>query len=209
MSLARVDTPPALRIALDQWVHYPFSQIKDHGEECCSIAKAWLVALDRSKRSTESNLSAPTWVLERFPWGPSPWPIHWCEVAASEILDCGALADLTRMIIHARGVNCTAVQVILQFSADDVRHWAATWNNASQWAEWISGSFAYHEVCAVYIRDNTIRIWDPSDNTWIKPGKTGLYGTAVAIRLLSEGKENQRPITWENRHITPNQWQLL
>ena len=209
MSLARVNASTDLRIAFDQWADSPISEISDHGAECCSTAKAWLKALDRSRRGSSSSQLAPAWILGKFPWGPSTWPIHWCEIAAAENLDCGALGDLARMIIRARGIRCLPVQVILQFSHQDAQHWASTWNEENLWAEWIVGSFAYHEVCAVMRDEQEISIWDPSDNTWISPGRAGCYGTAAAVRVFSDGEKLPPVLRWGSEVVTPGSWHLL
>src|SRR3712207_2487200 len=74
--------------------HFPASAIQHHGRPCCRLAREWVFATDFSQLNGESLLTGPRWIRHKYKWGPSKWPIHWCEAVEQKTLDCGALASL-------------------------------------------------------------------------------------------------------------------
>src|SRR5574342_271092 len=85
------------RVGVARWKVQPPSQLVDHGHDCCRVARAWLVSLDYSLDSvlaSADRFRGPGWIRDRYPWGPSRWPLSWCEVVVAEQLDCGALTAL-------------------------------------------------------------------------------------------------------------------
>lgn len=208
MSLVRAKGSGDLAAAVEQWHTRPASRISHHGGACCEQARAWLLTLDRSRRAAEPQLSGPKWIVQQYPWGPSDWPIYWCELVQAENLDCGALADLTRTVFTARGVVCLSVQLVQQYSTDDAKHWISTWREASRHVDWIVGPFSYHEACAVLGDEGNIRIWDSTDNVWISRRATDGYGAVVAIRIPAL-EHDFSSLSWEGQRIEPNVWQEL
>lgn len=206
MSLGAVDSGEA-DVLIEAWANRQPSRISDHGLECCQTAKAWLMAMDRSQLVGGPLLSGPQWLLERHEWGPSPWPLHWCEAVAAETLDCGASADLVRVVFTARGLQAVSVQLIQQFSQQTARQWSRKWNSEARCPDWIVGTLVYHEACAVFMQEERVKIWDP-DGWWADPRPTRGYGSNLAIRIHTPtGTSNC--IRWGELCIQPNTWQKL
>lgn len=208
MSLVRAETQDNLTAALKRWHARPVSRISHHGGKCCKQAKSWLLALDRSRRVNDSKLSGPGWILQRYPWGPGDWPLYWCQLVEAEYLDCGALADLARTVLAARGIECVSVQLVQLYSADDAQHWTRTWSDAARDVDWIVGPYSYHEACAVLDDEGSVRIWDPTDSVWLSRRVTPGYGAVDAIRIQRPG-DVDAPLTWDGLRIEPDVWQVL
>ena len=64
--------------AINKWQHFPASVISHHGERCCEIAREWILSMDYAQVNAGSLLAGPRWLRQRYTWGPSSWPIHWC-----------------------------------------------------------------------------------------------------------------------------------
>ena len=82
------------------------STLIDHGA-CCARARDWLVATSRSMDFASTDgfmLSAPRWLTHRFGWGPTRWPISWCEAVRQKTIDCGIFAAFAREIFSAKGL---------------------------------------------------------------------------------------------------------
>ena len=68
-----------------EWVRASVSMLGDHGP-CCDRARAWLVAMGRSHDFASTDglaFAGPRWLTERWAWGPTRWPIAWCEAFAA------------------------------------------------------------------------------------------------------------------------------
>ncbi len=63
------------------WGDWPHSTISHHGRACCDIAREWMINIDAAQLSGASIVSGPRWLRQRYKWGPSPWPLYWCEAA--------------------------------------------------------------------------------------------------------------------------------
>ena len=109
--------------AVAEWEHFPASSILHHGRRCCRVAREWLFSMDFSQLSGGDPLTGPRWIARRYAWGPSRWPISWCEAVEQKNLDCGALAALAAEVFAARGVRAFPAQFIQQFTEDATRHW--------------------------------------------------------------------------------------
>lgn len=181
------------------------SHILDHGKECCTAAREWFVALDKSFLAYSSILSGPRWIRLRWSWGPVRWPLYWCQIPTSKALDCGALAALARTAFESRGLVTFPVQLIEWFSAQDVCHWRRKWQIVSRSPDWISGNLAYHEACAVVVRESRIKIWDPTDSCWIGPSKAVGYAATVAARF-DVPSSSLEILRWEDVVIHPSVW---
>jgi hypothetical protein len=192
----------------DIWVSLPVSNISDHHQDCCRDAKSWFLALDISLRPNASYSLPPSWIRQRYEWGPSPWPLHWCEAVCSEKLDCGALASLARHAILARGGVVLPCQLIRSFNREAVSHWRRLWNDSGLSGEWAHGEHAYHEACAI-AEENVVNIWDPTDDKWIEPYQRG-YGSTAALRIaLTKDWRAPQELRWGAQEIPIGTWVYL
>ena len=198
----------ALQTAIEAWTYQPASEICDHGEQCCAVAREWFFAMDLSHTPAREPLTGPRWIRQRVAWGPSHWPLFWCEAIAAKTLDCGALAALAKYAFRARGIEAHPLQLIQQFTQADAGHWACSWQRAEVAPTWIRNDLVYHEACAVVIRKREIRIWDPTASWWMNPKHVNGYSGALALRLLVESNVDE-PLYWGPHQILPNAWQSL
>ena len=198
----------ALQAAIEAWTYQPASEICDHGQQCCAVAREWFFAMDRSHTPAREPLTGPRWIRQRVAWGPSHWPLFWCEAMAAKTLDCGALAALAKNAFRARGITSHTVQLIQQFTRADGGHWACSWGRADVPATWIRNDLVYHEVCAVVVSDHQIRIWDPTASWWINPRHVSGYSGALALRLIVHSNPDVS-FSWGAHEIFPNEWQPL
>jgi len=198
----------ALQAAIEAWTHQPASEICDHGQQCCAVAREWFFAMDRSHTPASEPLTGPRWIRQRVTWGPSHWPLFWCEAMAAKSLDCGALAALAKYAFRARGVESHTVQLIQQFTQADGGHWARSWERADVASTWIRDELVYHEVCAVIVPTNELRVWDPTASWWINPRHVSGYSGALALRLIVDSGADA-PLRWEPHLIFANEWQPL
>jgi hypothetical protein len=196
----------ALAEAIESWEAFPPSVILHHGEACCRIAHAWLLAMDRSLSNGGDRLAGPRWIRARYEWGPTHWPIHWCEALSAKSLDCGALAALAQEAFIGRGATCYTAQLIQLYTTDDSRHWHGTWKRDEAMLHWLRGEIVYHEACAVLQSDDTIRIWDPTASWWVPPKQIDGYGAVLAVRILAPATAG-RSLEWGKHTIVPNRWQ--
>jgi hypothetical protein len=195
--------------AMQKWQDFPASTISHHGAQCCQIAREWIISTDYSQLNAGNPLTGPRWVRQKYTWGPSTWPIHWCEAVEQKKLDCGALAALTQEVFAARGVRSYHAQFIQQYSEEATRQWAKSWNSGDAGVHWIKEDLIYHEGCAVAVRDNEIRLWDPSAGWWVNPRQSGGYGGLLALRVFATQFNPPAELMWGRQRIIPNQWQKI
>ena len=195
--------------ALKNWEHWPASTISHHGRPCCRVAREWVLATDYAQLGGESPLSGPRWLRHRYPWGPSRWPIHWCEAVRQKRLDCGALAALAHEVFTARGVRSFPAQFVQQFSEDAARDWQRRWEADEAPAHWISEDLIYHEGCAVVSGGEEIKVWDSSTGWWVNPRQFGGYGCLLAVRIFDAQAEPGTAYRWGARTVSPNVWLKL
>jgi hypothetical protein len=209
MYLAEVSPTDALTGALAAWEHQPISELSSHEGECCLCARQWLACMDRSFSLRGHPSSGPRWLRDRFEWGPSAWPLHWCEAVNGDSLDCGALAAISRYLFDLRGIAALPAQLVQHFSSNDALHWHEKWTLQGGDTGWIRGHLVYHEVCAVRAAsDNAIRLWDPTDRLWIDDRHTGGYATTVAVRIgVQDGGQSQ--LRWGDHGLQANAWERL
>ena len=198
----------ALQGAIEAWTYQPASQICDHGGQCCAVAREWFFAMDRSHTPSKEPLTGPRWIRQRVTWGPSHWPLFWCEAMTAKTLDCGALAALAQDAFRARGIDAHPVQLIQQFTSADGGHWGCSWERAEVASTWIRNDLVYHEACAVITRNSEMRIWDPTASWWINPRHVSGYSGALALRVIVESKADV-PFRWGAHQVFPNEWQPL
>jgi len=171
---------------LNRWEKKLSSKLSHHGEECCSLARSWFLALDRSLRPGDEAM--PVWIRQRYEWGPSPWPLFWCEAVRADRLDCGALAALAREALASRRALVFPRQLVQRFDRGAIAQWKEVWRKAGCPIDWIAEEYVYHEACAV-LQGGDLKIFDPTDNVIISPERDG-YGGLVAIRLEGVGALN-------------------
>ena len=194
--------------AIEKWQHFPASAITHHGRLCCRIAREWIFSTDYAQLNGEHPLTGPRWIRQKYTWGPSSWPIAWCEAVDRKTLDCGALAAITHEVFTARGVKSYPAQFIQQYSEDSARHWQKKWNGEEVSTHWISEDLIYHEGCAVVVRDNEIRVWDSSAGWWVNPKQFGGYGGLLALRVCA-AQADAADFKWGAHRVAANQWQKI
>lgn len=193
-----------VKTAIDKFDSQLPSAISHHGNRCCDIAKNWFFAMDKSHLTSDGASLMPIWIREKYKWGPSKWPIYWCEAVESEFLDCGAQAALYHQSIRTRGINTFLTQMVLWHTEQDCDHWNRMWKQNEIVCNWISSPFVYHEVCTVLFEgQSTSQIWDPENNYWIDPHQGFGYNRPVAIRIFSNQHSN---IVWGKTEIECNKW---
>ena len=195
--------------ALEKWQNSPPSVISHHGRACCDVAREWVLSMDYSQLNGGSPLTGPRWIRQKFKWGPSSWPIHWCEAVQQKTLDCGALAALAHEAFVARGVTSFPAQLIEGFGESATRHWYATWGSEECSVNWIHDDLIYHEGCAVVVRDDEIKLWDATASWWINPKQFGGYGALLAVKVWDLGTAPRTGLNWGACQIVANEWQKI
>jgi len=205
-----LDVDRELNSAIEKFCRYRPSHILHHGKECCTVAYEWFRALDNSFLVNGSIYSAPSWIRSRWKWGGVDWPLFWCQIPQLDALDCGALAALSCEAFRHRGLSVFSVQLIQRFSLQDTQHWEKKWLEKGLSSNWIFGSLVYHEACAVLIGANRVRVWDPTDNTWLHPSQCGGYATTIAVRFVVEDNLTKvNTLKWEDLTIQLNTWRRI
>ncbi len=189
--------------AIATWQHCPPSRVSHHGQRCCDIAREWITGMDFSQLSAGNPLTGPRWLRKKFKWGPSKWPIHWCEIVQAETLDCGALAALSHELFGARDVRSFPAQFILEFNDVSLRHWSETWSAAGSAVPWLNEGLIYHEGCAVDVGSPQIKLWDATATWWINPKQFGGYAGLLAVRVFAA---TGSAFIWGNHRIPANSW---
>jgi hypothetical protein len=195
--------------AMQEWQHLLPSVISHHGGQCCRIAREWVLSTDYSQLNAGNSLTGPRWLRQKYNWGPSSWPIHWCEAVEQKSLDCGALAAMAQEVFVSRGVRNYPAQLIQQYTEVATRQWHKKWVNDEISTHWIKQDLIYHEACAVVVKDNEIKLWDPSAGWWIKPEESRGYGGLLAIRVFTTQAEPHINFRLGAHDIAPNVWQKI
>lgn len=197
----------ARRLPSDRWETFPYSRLSHHGLACCAIAREWVVANDFAQLNGAPLESGPRWLREKYKWGPSSWPMHWCEVLERDTIDCGAHAALALELFTARGLAAFPVQLVQEYSRDATEQWRAGWQAEDVSCHWLDGEHIYHEATAVLVKDE-LKIWDGSAGSWVNPRQSGSgYGAVVALRLFADGNAAEaRSLRWGGRPVAANAW---
>ncbi len=180
-----------------------------HGRKCCATAWAWASAMDKTFSGIFGARTPPAWLSSRYPWGPSRWPIHWCELVHAARLDCGVLAGVSTLLLRARGMDAESVQLIQEFSHHDCAAWQAEWSSQGRATRWIDDPYIYHECCA--LRDGEqVHLWNPSQRRWFDPQSdlSGL-GRIVAVRAFGKDSNWQEPLFFGSRRLTLGGWTAM
>ncbi|HEX8098062.1 MAG TPA: hypothetical protein VF507_08500 [Pyrinomonadaceae bacterium] len=198
-----------IKAAMERWEHFPHSTISNHGAACCDVAREWVVSMDYSQLNAGSKLAGPRWLRHKYTWGPSRWPLYWCEAVKRKTLDCGALAAMSCEVFRARGVKAYPAQFIQQYTDEATRHWNKRWEGDEASVHWIKEDLIYHEGCAVVGRDGEAKIWDSSAGWWVNPKQFGGYGGLLVLRVFADRAEAPEGFRWGRHRIVPNQWQKI
>jgi hypothetical protein len=203
---ATVDAAPGPAPAGAKWENFPNSYIAHHGTACCDVAHAWLIAYDFGQLNGGDPLTGPRWIREHSIWGPSAWPIHWCEAVDAKTVDCGVHAAMAQEVFVARGVPTYRAQFIQRYSAEAAASWRSNWAKDEVSDHWIDGDAIYHEGNAVVIGDDEVKLWDGSAGWWINPRQQAGYGSLAAVRITADPATIAPTLRWGERTITPNRW---
>ncbi|HXD40517.1 MAG TPA: hypothetical protein VN649_08135 [Ramlibacter sp.] len=196
-------------VTIHSWHSQPASCFSHHGRACCNTARHWLISQDYSLDSmggTSELLSAPRWIPERYQWGPSPWPLYWCDAVRMKKLDCGALAAFAREVYLSRGIKAAAVQLIQRLSTHGVDQLRAIWRDESGYFNWLAQDKFYHEAVAVSLDGTEIRIWDATTGWWVQPVQTDGYGAVLEAKVSPFQPGAQHMLRWGRRTLAPGTW---
>jgi hypothetical protein len=184
------------------WAARVPSTLADHGTACCAEARAWFLAMDRAMWRGQGG---PAWIRRRWDWGPTQWPLHWCEAVEAKELCCGAQAALSLAAFRARAIEAIPVQLVQRYQAHDVPHWHSRWTRGGANPGWAADGFVYHEVCAVLDADGRLRVWNPTATAWVSPENVSGYGSIVAIRAGGATPDG-RAVTWGVLQLPLGEW---
>lgn len=196
------------RLASDRWRDFPHSTLSHHGGACCEIAREWVIAMDFAMLNGGDPASGPRWLRARYKWGPSPWPMHWCEVVDRDVIDCGAHAALAHTVFTARGQTSFHAQLIQKYSPDATTQWRSAWSEQDVSCHWLSEDVIYHEATALLLDDGEVKLWDPSAGWWLNPRQQGNgYGNLLAVRIFADaGAGRSEGFLWGDRRLQPGSW---
>ena len=190
-----------------RWEAFPYSCIAHHGAQCCDVAREWVMAYDFAQLNGAERMSGPRWLRKRWTWGPSPWPLHWCEAVERDTLDCGALGCMARELFAERGLTSFPAQFVQQYTTDATSQWLAKWGGEEVSTHWIDEDLIYHEACTLVSDEGEVKLFDPSAGWWVNPRQAGGYGSLVAVRIFAEGQWGGGDgFLWGEHRIKPNEW---
>jgi len=193
-----------------RWEHFPYSCFSHHGDACCDVAREWVVAMDFAQLNGGDLSSGPRWMREKYEWGPSSWPMHWCDVVERKVIDCGAHAAMAHEAFIARGVTAFRAQFVQRYSTDATDQWKSKWGDEQVSDHWIDDDLIYHEGNALLVGEDEAKLWDSSAGWWINPRQAGGYGSLVAVRIFAEGQWGGGDgFRWGEHRIKPNEWHQL
>ena len=198
---------PAEGSVFEAWRDWSPSRIRHHRRMCCEIAREWLTATDFSTLNGGHVMSGPRWLRNRFPWGPSSYPLYWCEAVRKTSLDCGALAALAQEVFIMRGVRSFRAQMVQRYSRIATEQWSDSWRGDGVPRLWLGDDMIYHEGCAVVVGTNEIKVWDASAGTWVDPKARDGYGALLAIKVTCPPRI--RSWSWGEYVIRPNEWREI
>jgi hypothetical protein len=190
------------------WMTFPFSVLSDHGSSCCEIAREWLRAMDFAQLNGGSLSSGPRWIRQKYDWGPSKWPIHWCEVIERKVIDCGVHAALAHEAFTGRGLVAFRAQFLQRYSKDAHEQWRTRWADEDASDHWLGEDMIYHEGNALLIDGGEeVRLWDGSAGCWLDAPTSIGYGSMVAVRIFADGQWGGGDgLRWGEYRFQPNRW---
>jgi len=196
----------AASLPSDRWQDFPFSCLSHHGEACCEIAREWVVANDFAQLNGGDVLSGPRWMRAKYEWGPSVWPLHWCDAVSSKVIDCGAHSALAHEAFIARGLTAYRAQFVQRYSADATAQWRLQWGDEQASDHWLADDVIYHEGNALLVGEGEVKLWDGSAGWWLNPRQIGGYGSVASVRIFAD---TDQPLRWGDHLIVPNTWHQI
>lgn len=191
-------TPPAECTA---WADWSPSVLSLHDGECCTTARAWFLAMSRSLWRGQGG---PTWIANRYPWGPNPWPLYWCEAVEAEELDCGAHQALTIEAFQARGIRAVPVQLVQRQERHNLGHFHGRWEEGGGSPLWAGDGAAYHEAVATIV-DGRAEVWDATVNAWLSPDHTQGVRSIAAVRIGGPAVTGE-VVAWRDLQVPLGEW---
>ena len=185
------------------WTQASGSRLSRHGA-CCDCARGWIVAMARSHDFAATDgldYAAPRWLTRRWRWGPTRWPIGWCDAVRAEIIDCGVFAAFALEIFRAKGVDAYPGQVLRTDVEESTVHWRHKWAAMPDAFNWIGRTAVYHEVCVVRAGPADARIYDPTSGFWLDPGVQRGHHALTAVRA-----EIPEALAWGPHRLVNGQW---
>jgi len=205
----QVPEPAKQRPRSDRWETFPPSWLSHHGGACCELAREWVIAMDFAQLGGADRASGPRWLRQKYKWGPSPWPMHWCEVVKRDTIDCGAHSALAHAAFTARGLTALPVQLVQSYSLDAADQWRGSWQAEGVSCHWLDGDHIYHEATGLLTGTDELRIWDGSAGSWVNPRQGSGYGSLVALRVFSDGEGGPLELGWGEQRVQVNSWNQL
>jgi hypothetical protein len=151
--------------------------------------------------------SGPRWLRQKYKWGPSPWPMHWCEAVKRKTIDCGAHAALALEAFRARGLTAFPAQLVQRYSEEATEQWRGKWEGEDVACHWLDAEHIYHEATALLTGEDEVKIWDGSAGSWVAPRQAGGYGSLVAVRICAAGPFGGGDgLRWGERRLKPGVW---
>ncbi|MDQ4087186.1 MAG: hypothetical protein M3177_04115 [Pseudomonadota bacterium] len=193
-----------------RWRDFPFSSLSHHGQACCDVAREWIVAMDFAQLNGGDPLSGPRWLRQKYEWGPSPWPMHWCEAVGRKVVDCGTHAAMAHETFAARGLQAFRTQFVQRYNTDAVDQWRCRWGADQVSDHWIGEDVIYHEGNALLIGEDEVKLWDASAGWWLNPRQRGGYGSLAAVRIFARGNFGGGDgLRWGEHRLKPGIWQRI
>ena len=190
-----------------RWTDFPVSILSHHNQSCCHLAMEWLRSMDFAQLNGAALLSGPRWLRERYEWGPSAWPLHWCEAIDRDVIDCGAHAALANEVFAARGLTSFRAQFVQQYKEEAIGQWRRIWAEDGVSDHWLGNGFIYHEGNALLIGDGKVKLWDGSASCWINPTQSSGYGSLLAVRITPASDwDGPDRLQWGPTEIPLGQW---
>jgi hypothetical protein len=191
-----------------KWRDFPFSTLSHHGEGCCDIAREWLLAMDFAQLNGGDLASGPRWMRQKYKWGPTAWPLYWCDAVSRDTLDCGAHAAIAHAAFAARGVTSFPTQFVQQYSPEATAQWHKKWSDEDVSCHWVDGEIIYHEGVALLVGEDEVKLWDASAGWWINPRQLPQgYGSLRAVRIHATGQYGGGDgLRWGEHRIQPGTW---
>ncbi len=196
-----------------RWIEHPSSSIVHHERSCCEEARLWFLAYARSMEgwtSSQYQLKPPAWLSQLFTWGPSPWPISWCQVFKEKKIDCGVFAALAREVFKAQGFDAHPAQALLSYNQNCTEHWKDLWRKGSRKIDqnsrrevfpWVGDHVVYHEACILEMPNGEARFYDSTFSNWLEPQKRVGFGALLAVR-----SECPRLLIWGDKTLSCGEW---
>lgn len=184
------------------WARASVSTLAHHGV-CCDRARGWIAAMARSHDFAATDgldYTAPRWLTRRWRWGPTRWPIAWCEAVRTEAIDCGVFAAFAVEIFRAKGLDAYHGQVLRNWPEESTAHWRQKWAAMPEAFNWIGTKVIYHEVCIVRFGPEA-RIYDPTYGCWLEPYLQVGHGAHIAVR-----GELPEAMSWGSHRLVNGQW---